>query len=685
MLSTHSDSRYPKAGGFTLIEVLVALVVLMVGLAALLQLQSSFIQGATESEKRAVGMALAEKRLEQFRDYQNIAEFNQIGSAAFPTSEVQAVSVGNSSINYTLDWSGITTVSSAINASEYKEITLTVSWDGGASSLAVSTILARVDPNVSPLLGLTGYGGDTPEVSHAAGSVPDVIPIDIGNGKTKETSKPLPDVDQSNESTEVRFETVTYDSTTTKLVQEEFVTVNCFCQLDTGTTNVMETPHHYKYEDGVLVVDKGITYTAGGGVNDTTGTVYGSGSFTQSQYCDRCCAGHHDAADTSIYSANDVPGFKETSPSSPHVHYEVNTVTGVLTGDVAGDGDIYAEACRFRRVDGLFELFPDWKLIQLTAFPYTYASDTASSSLAAYQQYVTERVQNEVFVPLGGNAASASLPSTDLEVLPDTLTQLLARGIYYDDMSYDPNWSAEVAGIVASSATISTTDWLSYTPFFEINMTLLAEWSSLDDTIADVSDEDVNTVADAVANYYGVYSRGLVEATGVASEATSVIATSKTDNTGILGNRYGLNSSFTGVDNGIIYPATATVSSAVAVSILGGGSTVIVSGTVVEDNTGGNVTVAENKTTVSASSGTCTYAVTGGVGAFNCTVAQNAGNVIITVNTSQNNQYIDPDVSVGGNIVAITPGNPASSTDGNITVNVGSTGFSGVNFAARHD
>ncbi|GGC03738.1 type IV pilin [Marinobacterium zhoushanense] len=682
----HIRNRLGKTAGFTLIEVLIALVVVTVGMAALLQLQSSFIKGATDSEQRAVAMALAEKKLEEFRDYQTIVEFDQIGSAASPTSEVEAVSVGKSSIDYTLNWSGINTVSSAVNASEYKEITVTVSWNGtdGVSSVALSTLLARVDPNLAPLLGVTGFGGDSPAVSHAAGDVPDVIPIDIGDDKTQETSKPLPDVDQSNESTEVRFETVTYDVTTTKLVQQEFVTVNCFCNLVTGST-AGETPHHYKYNDGALEVEQGVTVTTA-----TTGTLYsGGGSFTQSQYCTRCCAGHHDASDTTVYSNDGVPGFKEVAPSTAHKHYKLdptalaaNTIT--FAGEATAGGDIYAEACRFRRVDGLFELFPDWKLIDLPTIPYNYP--TTSAGLASYQQYVHDQVHDRTFTEtaalsaLGVSALGASLASVDLDMVEGGLSQLLARGLYYDDMSYDDNWIAKMTDVAASSGMRAGNDWLAYTPFFEINMTLLSDWDTENSTLASVTDEEVNTIDDA-ANFYAVYSRGLVQAGATASGATvQIFAESAGDNTGLLGNRYGTGSSFEGQSNSIVASGLETVSSAIDVNILGSGATIAVTGLIEKGSTG---SLTLTSVSVATSYGSCTVSGTGNSRSYECLVPVNYGNVTVYATTTETNEYLDPNVTLGGDIVSKTAGNSSTFTSGNITVSAGTSPIANVNFLLK--
>ncbi|KEA64529.1 Type IV fimbrial biogenesis protein PilV [Marinobacterium lacunae] len=623
--------------GFTLIEVLVALVVVMVGLAALLQLQTSFIRGASDSEKRAVGMALAEKKLEEFRDYQSIVDYDEIGSTALPTSEIESVSVGNSSVNYTLDWVGINTVSSAVNTSEYKEITVRVNWDGG--SLALSTLLARIDPNVAPLLGITGFGGGSPIVSHAAGNVPDVIPIDLGNGDIKETSTPLPEVtkkkNQDNESTEVKFVTTTYSKNSIKQVQEEFLTVNCFCELQSGSGQSLQTPYHYKYENGELVVKKGISYT--GEAGDKTGVP--DSDFDQSAYCDRCCSGHHDSTDTGvtgIYKSNEVPGFKDPSPSNAHPHYAVDTATGLLTGAEAIIGNTYPEACRFRRVDGVFRLFPDWKMVDLNVMPYDFIASTASSALSDYQSFIVDTIQHQVFP-----TSSAAMPGgRDFTANNGEITQLLSRGIYYDDLSYDSAWKSEIASI-ASAGMIASQAWLPITPFFEINTTLLTTWGSNPDAVATVSSDVIDTIEDSDADYYGVYSRGAVTMAVSGTGSAAITAYSKSDNTGLLGNNYDSASSFPLKDNKIIPSPTILSDTIIATIGSVAGGPVIISGTI-----NGLNGAALNKVTLSTSLGDyCTLEkAVGTTRAYNCELPAGTAGVTVTVtpNTSDKDDYFDP-------------------------------------------
>jgi prepilin-type N-terminal cleavage/methylation domain-containing protein len=187
-----------KCKGFTLVEVLVSLIIVAIGIVAILQLQGLFLQTASDAEKRAVATALAEKQFEHLRGFDNVLGYNLIGSGS--TSSAETVLLGSTDVTYNLDWSDIAPWVSggiaSINNSDYKEITLKVSWDGGASSLAMSSIIAKIDPNISALIDKSGFGGDLPDVKYTPGLAPEVIAVDLGDGVKRETSKPLPEVTQ---------------------------------------------------------------------------------------------------------------------------------------------------------------------------------------------------------------------------------------------------------------------------------------------------------------------------------------------------------------------------------------------------------------------------------------------------------------------------------------------------------
>ncbi len=78
--------------------------------------------------------------------------------------------------------------------------------------------------------------------------------------------------------------------------------------------------------------------------------------------------------------------------------------------------------------------------------------------------------------------------------------QLISRGIFVDLMSSE--W--------LDTIDTSTSDFYAKVPFYDVNMTLLSQWSS--DTSGYVSSKPIQTLSNSTSAYYGTYSRGLVSA-----------------------------------------------------------------------------------------------------------------------------------------------------------------------------
>jgi Tfp pilus assembly protein PilV len=544
-----------KNVGFTLIEVLISLIIVVVGVVAVLQLQGVFFNTVSDAEKRAVAYRLAETKLEELRGYDSRTIFYtdivDSSEAVMPIPNVE-YTIDVNVENYIASGGSLTLTASA-SLTEVKEVDVTVSWNSGSvalSSVALSSMIANIEPNVSPLLGLGNIGGETPDVDYSAGQAPDVIAIKVGDDKLKETSKPLPEIKSKNRSTVVQFETVTYrDSTTKQLVKDDFLTVNCTCTFN-GTATIT-TPYHY---DLSVFNDKyTLNLVAGKQVSAPTG-VPKTGVNQSDQFCTRCCAGHHDATDPSVYAAESIPSFNGTGN---HDHYNFSA-TGTkpdvtLSGPVAS-GD-YLEACRFVRVDGIYRLVPDWNMIALNAMPRSILVSSASSSLSTYQDYVVAKVQAEAFGLMGAASGSdvsiaASQGASSEQSLAASLaaasayttisgeqTQFLSRAIYLDDMTYDQDWVDLMTSAAASSAWLSSGTWLEFVPFNELNTTLLTTWKSASDSVATVTSDDVNETIEDGTDFYIVFSRGVVEG-GSTAGSTAIMAVSKTDNTGVLGNTY---------------------------------------------------------------------------------------------------------------------------------------------------
>ena len=125
-------SKLKQQRGFTLIEILVAMIVLSVGLLGVAGLTVSVIQGNAYSKNVSTATVIAEARLEDMRRA-GYANTNTTNFSAGPDS----VSMGGS------PFSRVTSITNNSTASGMKTITVRVSWGVGAHAVALNTILAQ--------------------------------------------------------------------------------------------------------------------------------------------------------------------------------------------------------------------------------------------------------------------------------------------------------------------------------------------------------------------------------------------------------------------------------------------------------------------------------------------------------------------------------------------------------------
>ncbi len=639
--------------GFTLLEVLIALVVAVIGVLGIIQLSGVMLKTISDSERRAIAMTLAENALEGLRGFERLEATSVSAETAFTDIVTTApstvtVSSGMSTLSYNVSWdvvdyfvSGgvVSAFSSGAVNKRFKDVAVTVSWDAPtAGSVSLSTIIAAISDNSAVLanLGAANIGGGTPDVNYTPGEAPDVVAVDVGDGKFKETTKPLPEVESKNESTVVRIETITYDTSDIQLVQEDYVTVNCFCEMSAGSA-LIRTPAYRTF----INATEGFEEHYGDYVSAATGTALSlGGGRNQSDYCDRCCAGHHDSVNNSTgitFKTGASAASGAFGTLGDHAHYTF-TISGdtVVLGDIADSaGDEYVEACRFKRIDGIYRLVPDWKAIEVNAFPENYLSSGASSSLASYVTYIKNRVHYELRDTVASlsvwSAVSAPTisPTPEITTATGDSTQALSRTIYIDDFSHDTALLTYLSGL--SAASVSGQSWLQYIPFNEVNTTLLSTWGSASSGIASVTSEIIDNVDDPATDYYGTFSRGLVTGETALSASTSVTAYMRTDNTGLLGNEYANPSVYKGSDNKIV-PSPGEISGSLAVNVNLCGATCYISGTIQKDYSGNkpmkfsdiNFGTDVSVTTTPAAVG-CSYGLnTGTQMSFSCEVAHPA-------------------------------------------------------------
>ncbi|MGH7793339.1 MAG: type IV pilus modification PilV family protein [Candidatus Binatia bacterium] len=118
-----------QQGGFTLMEVLVAMVLLTVGLLGVANLTIGIIKGNSYSKNVTTATVVAQQQIEQAQRIGYTNANNLAGSAT--------VSMGGTSFTRT------TTVSDSTPAANMKTVIVSVSWNPGNYSMSLNTTIAQ--------------------------------------------------------------------------------------------------------------------------------------------------------------------------------------------------------------------------------------------------------------------------------------------------------------------------------------------------------------------------------------------------------------------------------------------------------------------------------------------------------------------------------------------------------------
>lgn len=109
---------YTKIAGFSLIEALIAALVVGVGMLGLAKMQGELFVGSSESRMRTHALNLAQDKIEEFRQVANKDLYD--GFAAGANANTETIMAG-SSTNFTRAWT-------ITDNGKYKQISVTVSW-----------------------------------------------------------------------------------------------------------------------------------------------------------------------------------------------------------------------------------------------------------------------------------------------------------------------------------------------------------------------------------------------------------------------------------------------------------------------------------------------------------------------------------------------------------------------------
>ena len=586
----HSNQR-----GFSLMEVLMGIAIFAIGMLALASLQGALTRSTAEAKVRTTAVNIAEKIIEEQRG------FALVSGGTFSFADIVDVSIDSPiifdstmtrdpasvdlvGVTYTVtqdvtdyyydltldvdpDTNAFTTTAptGAITA-DYKTVLVTVAWDDDRSFVideSRSTTNNDVDPalnfgggfiqlsaTISSISATTALkvteeeDGDiiAPPIAYAPGLNPDIVALDLGGNKLKETLTPEPKVFRDN--LETRFDVITYAQNDGNffLRREEFVAVSCECTLRAANASFPG------FRPAIWAGDEYIE-------SDPVTKAYGEAisNVAQSPLCDTCCRDHHDGGGSGsepdpgiiLYDPSRLVG-EYVSDGGDHKHYS-RASGGSAVLPVASAGDDYVEACRFIRVDGFFRLAQDFRLEGINSFPEDFL--ITSGEVTDYSNFVTGEVYNKdiasrnytssaspyVNAAIGignGYHADASPPMvvppdrTPLEETPipagdltfdytnlptstgATFQQLRSRSIYIDYLSLDlrnvitciEEAADEAAAMECESGDVKldqsgSVNVLELIPFFELQTTFLSDWAKNDsgDVGFSVTNEPVET------------------------------------------------------------------------------------------------------------------------------------------------------------------------------------------------
>ena len=549
-----SSSTWKRPGkfssrGYTLIEVLVGMTIFALGMLALVHLQGNLARNRGDSNSRTVANHIAEEVIESFRTFSQIpTDPGGIADAFEDIVDGQSV-IERGGINYEIDievtdyYSTSTgTVGTvkpgALVYADMKLLEVTVTWETtttigslGSGSITLTDIISSVTSPSGGKVSLMSPedNGYAPIVDDNPGANPDIISIQLGDNKFKESTTPLPDVIRSDEMVETRFDVVTYsqdNAGATFLRREEFRAVSCECTLRVADADG---------EGGLRpTIWDGVEYSQ----PEFVAKPWGESAFNlQSSLCTLCCRDHHDGG-TGEDDVADDPGrsrydafrsslnyFDSGLLQGDHKHYKRNNQGGLTLAD--SDGDVYVEACRLVRKDGFFRVAQDLRQEGLNNFPASYLDD--ATEVAEYSAYVTAAItQYEADVGTTTDlyelnppdlTAAANMPTplvfpastfataSVMESGGVTDQQLRTRGIYLDYMSDDLRTKInclDLGGDGDSCEVPSVTTALEIIPFYDVQLTWLARWN--ESPINDPVDVTNETIQDDNAHSRGIAS-----------------------------------------------------------------------------------------------------------------------------------------------------------------------------------
>ena len=213
------NRRFVREQGFSLIEVMIAVVVLSTGLLALAALQANLTRSAADSKARSRVAALVSSRMDQMRaqGYESAATAGAV--ACVSNNDVCAAQTDAAISGLSITQTVTENVLAGATDARYKVIQVAAGWtdaSGNARTLTMDSVLSPTALDASDTLvdkELAGDSGKAPIVRTSNPAVPGMIPIAVSATDSTAATNPRPELlSKGNNSsiTGTKFDVLTY-------------------------------------------------------------------------------------------------------------------------------------------------------------------------------------------------------------------------------------------------------------------------------------------------------------------------------------------------------------------------------------------------------------------------------------------------------------------------------------------
>jgi type IV pilus modification protein PilV len=552
-----------KTRGFSLIEVLIAVIVLATGLLALAALQGSLTRNSAEAKVRGRVTAMLSARMDQLRSsgYDAVtadaATTNSAENCAASTRPWLCTAGKEAALDQLTFTQGVQVWSSPIGGAtfnnaapadpatdpQFKRVQLSATWNdsaNGAHTVSMSSDISALALRSSlvPPPDPTSASNVRPVVRQDDPFEAGMIPIAIGNGSETAATNPKPIVvGTQKDLIETKFNVLTYQlAGGVAQVQQrvETTVIGCKCRYGNQSqlTGIFSQNFRPTYWDGTRYVSPKLVDRTNSALRPVAGPV-GSGATDrttpQSDLCTDCCRDHHDAStDTVKFDPFRTDG---------HNHYRNTNLSAAVQPNSGGD---YNESCRVIRVDGFWRVATDARIVHFDYIgtgPGSAIADQAPTATysSAYETFVVDHLRG-LFAATPADTTSADQRYAGTPAKHPASITIAANETRYQHthgLLLDYIEPSAQAKIDAQARNCTRTDHaecvLPHIPFTTINLTELSHYVP--------SDANVISVLDGGANFNNAaIIQGMVTGQTSAPTGTTIVtadASIKWSNTGL--------------------------------------------------------------------------------------------------------------------------------------------------------